>query len=95
MTGNQVTCLGPVTQRSFLKNMGIDSRLQVLLRSCHDPSTRAQLINSYDMLINPEKMGHRFQFFSVLGRGRLAQSQGSQKNLTPVPVAGFTELTTQ
>lgn len=68
---------------------------QVLLRSCHDPSTRAQLINSYDMLLNPEKMGHRFQFFSVLGRGRLAQSHGSQKNSTPVPVAGFTELTTQ
>ncbi|KAK7133508.1 hypothetical protein R3I94_015402 [Phoxinus phoxinus] len=95
MTGDQVTCLGPVTQRSFLKNMGIDSRLQVLLRSCQDPSTRAQLINSYDMLINPEKMGHRFQFFSVLGRGRLAESQASQKNSTPVPVAGFTELTAQ
>lgn len=29
ITGNQVTCLGPITQRSFLKNMGIDSRLQV------------------------------------------------------------------
>ncbi|KAF4099088.1 protein arginine methyltransferase NDUFAF7, mitochondrial isoform X2 [Onychostoma macrolepis] len=95
MTGNEVTCLGPITQRSFLKNMGIDSRLQVLLRNCHDPSTRAQLIHSYDMLINPEKMGHRFQFFSVLNRGRLAQYAGMQKNTAPLPVAGFAELDMQ
>ncbi|XP_073672820.1 protein arginine methyltransferase NDUFAF7, mitochondrial isoform X1 [Garra rufa] len=92
MTGNEVTCLGPITQRSFLKNMGIDSRLQVLLRNCHDPSTRAQFIHSYDMLINPEKMGHRFQFFSVLNRGRLAQYKGMQKNTASLPVAGFAEL---
>ncbi|XP_050948083.1 protein arginine methyltransferase NDUFAF7, mitochondrial [Labeo rohita] len=92
MTGNEVTCLGPITQRSFLKNMGIDSRLQVLLRSCHDSSTRAQLLHSYDMLINPEKMGHRFQFFSVLNRGRLAQYKGMQKSTAPLPVAGFAEL---
>uniref|UniRef100_A0A673JYN8 Protein arginine methyltransferase NDUFAF7 n=1 Tax=Sinocyclocheilus rhinocerous TaxID=307959 RepID=A0A673JYN8_9TELE len=95
MTGNEVTCLGPITQRSFLKNMGIDSRLQVLLRNCHDPSTRAQLIHSYDMLINPEKMGHRFQFFSLLNRGRLAQYRGMQKNTAPLPVAGFAELDMQ
>ncbi|XP_051732094.1 protein arginine methyltransferase NDUFAF7, mitochondrial isoform X3 [Ctenopharyngodon idella] len=95
ITGNQVTCLGPITQRSFLKNMGIDSRLQVLLRSCHDPSTRAQLINSYDMLINPEKMGHRFQFFSMLSRGRLAQRKGMQQDTAPLPVAGFAELNVQ
>ncbi|XP_067240803.1 protein arginine methyltransferase NDUFAF7, mitochondrial isoform X2 [Chanodichthys erythropterus] len=95
ITGNQVTCLGPITQRSFLKNMGIDSRLQVLLRSCHDPSTRAQLINSYDMLINPEKMGHRFQFFSMLSQGRLAQRKGMQKDAAPLTVAGFAELNVQ
>lgn len=29
MAGGGVTCLGPVTQRTFLKNMGIDTRLQV------------------------------------------------------------------
>uniref|UniRef100_A0A8C1FIP1 Protein arginine methyltransferase NDUFAF7 n=1 Tax=Cyprinus carpio carpio TaxID=630221 RepID=A0A8C1FIP1_CYPCA len=95
MTGTEVTCLGPITQRSFLKNMGIDSRLQVLLRNCPDPSTRAQLVHSYDMLINPDKMGHRFQFFSVLNRGRLAQYRGMQKNTAPLPVAGFAELDIQ
>lgn len=29
MAGGQVTCLGPITQQSFLKNMGIDTRMQV------------------------------------------------------------------
>ncbi|XP_056620165.1 protein arginine methyltransferase NDUFAF7, mitochondrial isoform X1 [Triplophysa dalaica] len=95
MAGGQVTCLGPITQQSFLKNMGIDTRMQVLLRSCHDKDTQAQLIHSYDFLTNPKKMGHRFQFFSVLGRGRLAQSKGRQKTGTPPPVAGFTELDQQ
>lgn len=94
MTGDQVICLGPITQRSFLKNMGIDSRMQVLLRSSNDASTRAQLIHSYDMLINPEKMGDRFQFFSVLNTGRLAQSKQMQRR-TMMPVAGFTELEMQ
>lgn len=93
MAGDQVICLGPITQRSFLKNMGIDSRMQVLLSS-NDPSIRAQLIHSYDMLINPEKMGERFQFFSVLNTARLAQREHMQKS-TVMPVAGFTELEMQ
>nr|XP_046229489.1 protein arginine methyltransferase NDUFAF7, mitochondrial isoform X2 [Scatophagus argus] len=32
MAGRDVACLGPVTQRSFLKNMGIDARLQESLK---------------------------------------------------------------
>uniref|UniRef100_A0A8C8IW17 Protein arginine methyltransferase NDUFAF7 n=1 Tax=Oncorhynchus tshawytscha TaxID=74940 RepID=A0A8C8IW17_ONCTS len=79
MAGATVACMGPVSQKDFLKNMGIDTRLQVLLRNCADPSTRAQLIQGYDMLTNPLKMGERFQFFTML-------------NHTPLPVAGFSEL---
>ena len=40
--------------------------MQVLLRNCTDPSTKQQLIHSYDMLTNPSKMGERFHFFSML-----------------------------
>lgn len=29
MAGESVTCLGPIAQRMFLKNMGIDARMQV------------------------------------------------------------------
>ncbi|XP_070843544.1 protein arginine methyltransferase NDUFAF7, mitochondrial isoform X1 [Chaetodon trifascialis] len=98
MAGGGVACLGPVTQRNFLKNMGIDSRMQVLLRNCSDASTRKQLISSYDMLTNAAKMGERFHFFSLLHLSRLAQPKRSEglklekKSPAPLPVAGFTKL---
>ncbi|XP_023147921.2 protein arginine methyltransferase NDUFAF7, mitochondrial [Amphiprion ocellaris] len=99
MAGGGVACLGPVSQRTFLKNMGIDTRMQVLLRSCVDPTTRKQLISSYDMLTNPIKMGERFHFFSLLHHSRLAKPKKTEglkldkkKSPAPLPVAGFTEL---
>ncbi|XP_029318457.1 protein arginine methyltransferase NDUFAF7, mitochondrial [Cottoperca gobio] len=100
MAGGGVACLGPLTQRMFLKNMGIDSRMQVLLRNCSDPSTRKQLIGSYNMLTDPGEMGERFLFFGLLHHSRLAKPAGSEgKKLekkkspaAPLPVAGFTEL---
>ncbi|KAG7316424.1 hypothetical protein KOW79_019965 [Hemibagrus wyckioides] len=99
MAGEAVVCFGPITQRAFLKNMGIDTRLQVLLRSCNDPSTRAQLFHGYSMLTDPDKMGHRFQFLSLLHPSRLVQPEEEKgmvmkkrKDTTPLPVAGFTEL---
>ncbi|XP_018515635.1 protein arginine methyltransferase NDUFAF7, mitochondrial [Lates calcarifer] len=98
MAGRGVACLGPITQRMFLKNMGIDTRMQVLLRNCSDPSTRKQLISSYDVLTNPTKMGERFHFFSLLHHSRLAKPRRPEglklekKSPAPLPVAGFTEL---
>ncbi|KAF1376985.1 hypothetical protein PFLUV_G00217180 [Perca fluviatilis] len=99
MAGGGVACLGPVPQRTFLKNMGIDSRMQVLLRSCGDASTRQQLIASYDVLTNPAKMGERFRFFGLLHPRRLARPAPpaglkleKKPSPAPLPVAGFTEL---
>lgn len=72
--------------------------LQVLLRNCSDPSTRKQLISSYDVLTNPTKMGERFHFFSLLHHSRLTKPRRPEglklekKSPAPLPVAGFTEL---
>ncbi|CAN9507332.1 unnamed protein product [Ophioblennius macclurei] len=100
MAGGGVACVGPVTQRTFLKNMGIDTRMQVLLRNCGDAAVRKQLISSYDMLTNPTKMGERFHFFGLLHAARLAAPPPTPGGLklerrrspAPPPVAGFSEL---
>ncbi|RXM36096.1 NADH dehydrogenase [ubiquinone] complex I, assembly factor 7 [Acipenser ruthenus] len=96
MTDERVLTFGPITQQQFLRNMGIDVRLQVLLRSCTDSSTRKQLVQGFDMMMNPEKMGERFKFVALVPHSRIAvQTRGKkaeQKGGAAPPVSGFSEL---
>ncbi|KAG9471853.1 hypothetical protein GDO78_022504 [Eleutherodactylus coqui] len=86
MIGNTVASLGPITQQDFLKNMGIDLRMKVLLENNKDVKTQHHLIESYDVLMNPCKMGQRFKFFSMFPHSRMESIRGSSI------VAGFSEL---
>ncbi|KAM9316710.1 protein arginine methyltransferase NDUFAF7, mitochondrial [Gastrophryne carolinensis] len=88
MVGDTVTSLGPVTQREFLRNMGIDLRMKVLLENTKDGVSQQSLIRSYDFLMNPNKMGERFKFLSIFPHERLEKKE----KVNPSPVAGFTEL---
>ncbi|XP_078085716.1 protein arginine methyltransferase NDUFAF7, mitochondrial isoform X3 [Mustelus asterias] len=95
MTEGKVTALGPIPQHEFLKNMGVDVRLQVLLRNASDPNTRKGLIDAYDMIMNPEKMGNRFKFFALLPYNRVISRRDTKTmkcGPTAPPVAGFSEL---
>ncbi|NXC17876.1 NDUF7 methyltransferase, partial [Corythaeola cristata] len=95
MTQGRTATLGPIKQREFLKNMGIDLRLQVLLQNSRDSATHEQLLRSYDMLMNPKKMGDCFNFFALLPHHRLAHPDKKHKpeSKSPLlPVAGFGEL---
>ncbi|XP_040467426.1 protein arginine methyltransferase NDUFAF7, mitochondrial isoform X2 [Falco naumanni] len=95
MTQGRTATLGPIKQREFLKNMGIDLRFQVLLQNSRDTATHEQLLHSYDMLMNPKKMGDCFNFFALLPHHRLAQPDQKNKpdSKSPLPpVAGFDEL---
>ncbi|NXO94515.1 NDUF7 methyltransferase, partial [Certhia brachydactyla] len=95
MAQGKTATLGPIKQREFLKNMGIDLRLQVLLQNSGDTATREQLLHSYDMLMNPEKMGDCFNFFALLPHHRLLHPDKKDKaeSKSPLPpVAGFNEL---
>ncbi|XP_056437758.1 protein arginine methyltransferase NDUFAF7, mitochondrial [Gadus chalcogrammus] len=98
-----VACLGPLPQRDFLKNMGVDTRMQVLLSACKDdPPARAQLLHSYELLTGPAHMGLRFHFLCLLAQSRLAPPPATprppqglkmeDKRPAPLPVAGFSEL---
>ncbi|XP_045835468.1 protein arginine methyltransferase NDUFAF7, mitochondrial isoform X2 [Meles meles] len=96
MAGGQVASLGPIKQQMFLKNMGIDVRLKVLLDKSDEPA-RQQLLQGYDMLMNPQKMGERFNFFALLPHqrlhGRSHPMDACQSKPSVSPVAGFGELT--
>ncbi|CAH6779623.1 protein arginine methyltransferase NDUFAF7, mitochondrial [Phodopus roborovskii] len=95
----KVAALGPVEQRTFLKNMGIDIRLKVLLDKADEPSKKQQLLWGYDMLMNPQKMGERFNFFALLPHQRLhdaSQERNAHQSKTPTSsIAGFDELVWQ
>uniref|UniRef100_A0A8C5WB02 Protein arginine methyltransferase NDUFAF7 n=1 Tax=Leptobrachium leishanense TaxID=445787 RepID=A0A8C5WB02_9ANUR len=72
LIGDTAASVGPITQREFLRNMGIDIRLKILLEQAKDPATQNDLKSGYDILMRPEKMGERFHFFSVVPHSRLA-----------------------
>ncbi|XP_015263942.1 PREDICTED: NADH dehydrogenase [ubiquinone] complex I, assembly factor 7 isoform X1 [Gekko japonicus] len=96
MAQKRVATLGPIRQQDFLKNMGIDIRLQVLLQNVKDTVTRRQLLQSYEMLMELDKMGGRFNFFVLLPHDRLVASDklktSYQSASLSLPVAGFGEL---
>ncbi|XP_058539028.1 protein arginine methyltransferase NDUFAF7, mitochondrial isoform X4 [Neofelis nebulosa] len=95
MAEGKVASLGPIKQQTFLKNMGIDVRLKVLADKSDEPS-RQQLLQGYDMLMNPKKMGERFHFLALLPHQRLHGGSHPmnecQSKPSPSPVAGFGEL---
>ncbi|XP_006839515.1 PREDICTED: NADH dehydrogenase [ubiquinone] complex I, assembly factor 7 [Chrysochloris asiatica] len=96
MAQEKVASLGPIKQHMFLKNMGIDVRLKVLLDNSDKPSVRQQLLQGYDMLMNPKKMGERFHFFAMVPHKRLSDKShlknARQSKPSPAPIAGFDEL---
>ncbi|XP_032034157.1 protein arginine methyltransferase NDUFAF7, mitochondrial isoform X3 [Hylobates moloch] len=99
MAQGKVASLGPIKQHTFLKNMGIDVRLKVLLDKSNEPSVRQQLLQGYDMLMNPKKMGERFNFFALLPHQRLQGGRHRRNARQSKPfaslVAGFSELAWQ
>ncbi|XP_023566971.1 protein arginine methyltransferase NDUFAF7, mitochondrial [Octodon degus] len=99
MAQGKVVSLGPIQQQTFLKNMGIDVRLKVLLGKSDEPLMRQHLLQGYDMLMNPQKMGERFNFFALLPPQRLHGAShhvnACQSTPSASPVAGFGELVWQ
>ncbi|KAG8444504.1 hypothetical protein GDO86_009606 [Hymenochirus boettgeri] len=91
MIGGIAAFLGPVTQQEFLRNMGIDIRLKALLEKSKDATVQQHLIRSYNVLMNPDQMGQRFLFFSIVPHSRL---ENTSKTTKP-PIPGFSPLLMQ
>lgn len=55
---------GPVEQRSFMKTMEAEVRLEKLLENATKEEKQV-LTSSYEMLTSPDQMGSRFKFLSI------------------------------
>lgn len=78
---NRLISFGPVTQASFLKNLGIDVRLHMLLKNT-SPEERKRLESEYHMITNEDEMGTRFKVLSLF-------PSVLKEYFHKLPVAGF------
>ncbi|XP_012264788.2 protein arginine methyltransferase NDUFAF7 homolog, mitochondrial [Athalia rosae] len=72
---------GPVTQRHFLKKLGIDTRLAMLMKNAEE-SSKNPIISGYRMITDKDKMGHCFKFLSLF-------PSVLKEHLQRFPVVGF------
>ncbi|KAA3673619.1 NADH dehydrogenase [ubiquinone] 1 alpha subcomplex assembly factor 7 [Paragonimus westermani] len=84
-SGCNVNVYGPVTQAYFLINMGLLTRLKMLVEQCDSESQREELLSGCEMLITEEQMGERFKFLAIVSP---RDEDGGQ----PRPLPGFTDL---
>lgn len=78
---DRLITFGPVTQSSFLQNLGIDLRLQILLQNTSEEGKKS-LQTGYHMIMDEDKMGTRFKVLSLF-------PSVLKEYFEKVPVAGF------
>ena len=66
--GSSAKCLGPMTQREFLKKMGIDVRLRALEANASEDVAK-DLHSGYNMLVGSTAMGSRFKVMTIISNG--------------------------
>ncbi|CAH8486544.1 unnamed protein product [Schistosoma turkestanicum] len=64
-SNSKVKLHGPVTQAYFLINMGLFTRLKILLSKCESDQEKDELYSACEMLITNEQMGSRFKFVAI------------------------------
>lgn len=61
---NYALVMGPVKQKEFLKRCQAEARLKVLMDNAKSDEDREKIKKSYEMLVDPAKMGERFKFMA-------------------------------
>lgn len=64
LTQDRLISFGPVTQRNFLKQVGIDMRLEMLLKNATH-SQKEQIQSGYDKITDEKEMGSCFKMLSL------------------------------
>lgn len=67
---------GPLSQQTFLQNMGISVRLNSLLSQAKTDKAKTDLLTSYKMLCSPDEMGDRFKFLFIHPKSRTGVPTG-------------------
>ena len=62
--GEGACVYGPIGQGKFLKNMGAELRLNMLLKEAHEPQ-KEQLVTGLERLTSPQAMGDLFQVMGL------------------------------
>lgn len=78
---NRLITFGPVTQRRFLRSLGIDVRLKMLLQNATGDQ-KQQIESGYHMITDEDKMGNCFKVLSLF-------PFVLKNHLARWPVAGF------
>lgn len=80
---DRLITFGPVTQRKFLKSLGIDLRLTMLLQNATS-AQKEQIKSGYHMITDEDKMGNCFKVLSFF-------PFVLKSHLKKWPVAGFVD----
>lgn len=78
---DRLIAFGPVNQSNFLQNLGIDVRLQMLLKNVSEEKKKS-LKSQYHMIMDEDKMGTRFKVLSLF-------PSILKEYYTKIPVVGF------
>ncbi|KAF7383499.1 hypothetical protein HZH66_012849 [Vespula vulgaris] len=61
---NRIISFGPISQKIFLKNLGIDVRLEIILKNSTDVE-KEHILSGYHMIMDTDKMGERFKVLAL------------------------------
>ncbi|KAI8370664.1 S-adenosyl-L-methionine-dependent methyltransferase [Radiomyces spectabilis] len=69
-----MAAFGPVTQSQFLQSLGIQLRLEMLLKNAKTPESRKNMIQGVQRLLDPEQMGRIYKVLAFAHTTESAQS---------------------
>ncbi|KAG0166109.1 NADH dehydrogenase [ubiquinone] complex I, assembly factor 7 [Apophysomyces sp. BC1034] len=58
---SSVTSYGPVTQSQFLQSLGIQTRLEMLLKNAKSHESRSNIVKGFQRLLDPAEMGRIYK----------------------------------